>query len=88
MISSDNWPHLQRFKGGGGSSTPVIQAPPAPAASQTAVEVTQAKLDAKRAAKAKGGISSTILAGGGLFSADNQSSKAQQGMGTNVLLGQ
>ncbi len=62
-------------------ATPVIPAPPPPAATQTSVEVTQAKLDAKRQAKAKTGINSTILAG------SDSLGGAMPGAGKNTLLG-
>lgn len=68
------------FKGGA-SGTPAMPAPPAPPATSTSVEVTQAKIDAKRQAKAKQGVNSTILGGA---SADAMAPAAG---GKNTLLG-
>jgi hypothetical protein len=59
--------HAFVFKGGGGGA-PAMPAPPAPPATATSTEVVQAKIDAKRNAKSKTGIDSTILgsaSGGG-----------------------
>jgi hypothetical protein len=76
-------PNAFRFKSGGGTDPKAgpIQAPPAPSAAPASVEVTQAKLDAKRNAKAKTGINSTILAGNEAFA------PAQQAGGKNTILG-
>ena len=70
-----------KFYKGGGGGTPPLPAPPAPPASATAIEVTQAKTDAKRQAKSRGGISSTILAGA------NDSLGSNATGGKNTLLG-
>lgn len=50
------------FKGSNPPAGP-IQAPPAPPPSESSIEVTQAKIDAKKQAKARGGYQSTVLAG-------------------------
>lgn len=50
------------FKGSTPPAGP-IQAPPAPPASETSIEVTEAKLDAKKQAKARTGFNATVLAG-------------------------
>jgi len=75
------------FKGGGGGGgTPAMPAPPAPPPTASAIEVTQAKLDAKRQAKAKGGINSTILAGE-TGESGQAGALAQASSGKTTLLG-
>lgn len=55
--------HAFLFKGGASIPAGPVQAPPAPPAAETSTAVTEAKLDAKRQAKARHGLNSTILAG-------------------------
>lgn len=66
---------------GGDSPPPFVAAPPAPTASPSSLEVTQAKTDAKRNAKSKQGINSTILAG------NNPFAPAGNAGGGNTILG-
>jgi hypothetical protein len=79
--------HAFVFKGGGGGGTPAIGAPPAPAASATSVEVTQAKIDAKRQAKARSGYNSTVLGSADEGSAKGSLAPAAGGNGKTALLG-
>lgn len=62
-------PHGRRYKmgGGGGGGAPAgpIPAPPAPPASNSDLAVTQQKQEAKKQAKDKQGITSTILGSAG-----------------------
>lgn len=88
--------HSVRFKGGNGApaaplpptptAPPPIQAPAAPPATTNAIEVTQARADAKRQAAGRKGINSTILGG-----ADQNNNQTQalggSGNGKNTLLG-
>jgi hypothetical protein len=83
-------PHFPRhafvFKGGlGAAANTPIAAPPAPPASESSLEVTQAKMDARKQAKNRQGIASTILAGG-LSGNSNTSAPAAAG-GKTTLLG-
>jgi hypothetical protein len=92
-------PHAFRFKGGASAGSqpyaaytppptaPVIQtpAPPAPPATNSAIEVTQARIDAKRTASKKKGLASTILAGAGGSAASEGSLSSPTGK--NTLLG-
>jgi len=78
---------LRRFKGGGGG-TPAVPAPAPPPPSQTQLEVTQAKIDTARQAKAKKGVNSTILAGAALGGGQtNPNQPTAIGPGKNILLG-
>lgn len=84
-----DFPNQKRFKmGGGGSSTPAgpIAAPAAPA-STSALEVTQAKIDAARQAKNKKGINSTILQGQQALGSGDDSSKPANTAGGTLLGG-
>ncbi len=67
------------FKGGAGG-TPQVPAPPSPAATESSLEVTNAKMDAKTLAKRKMGIGSTILAG------DTSSLQSKYGDGSKTTL--
>lgn len=77
--------HAFVFKGGSSSSVPAgpIPAPPAPPASTSDIAVTEAKMEAKKQAQQKRGITSTILGGEAAAApgAPNPSS------GKNVILG-
>lgn len=91
-------PHAFLFKGGGGgSSTPqqvppppaptlAMPAPAAPPVTSSAIEVTQARLDAKKQAKARKGLNSTILAGAGGES-EGSTGGLLGGAGKGTLLG-
>ena len=72
--------YTMKFKGGGGGGMPYTPAPSAPPATQTNVEVVQAKRDTRLQAKKRKGFQSTILAGetGGYNTPDK---------GMNTLLG-
>lgn len=82
-------PHFPRdtslFKGGSAIPPGPVQAPPAPPPSETSTSVTEAKLDAKRQAKARHGLSSTILAGDATPGSGGQD-QTNPG-GKNTLLG-
>jgi len=69
------------FKGGGGGSTQVVQAAPTPTppVTQTMSDVTQASRQARRDAKKRKGLASTIFAG--------ETGAQGQGMINKTLLG-
>ena len=53
--------YTMKFKGGGGGGMPYTPAPSAPPATQTNVEVVQAKRDARLQAKKRKGLSQNTL---------------------------
>lgn len=85
LASTSFPPHAFRHKGGGGGAPAgPIPAPAAPPPSQSDIAVTQAKMDARKAAKQKQGITSTILGG---ESAAAATTPAGAGPGKNTTLG-
>ena len=65
------------------TAAPIIQAPPAPAASFNSPETIQARVDAQRASARRRGLNSTILAG----APGETGTLGGGGSGKNVLLG-